>query len=104
MHVHVICRIDQRDWILGKIATRLVEELEPLVAVSLGDGPDQAADINHYVWYDDFACGSEAATIGITHIDSVQKFDLIASQLKVALAGICLSRSHMEDLAHAGLP
>lgn len=104
MNVRVICRQDQLGWILGKIATRLVTELETLVDVSLGTGPDSSADINHYVWYDDYDGRVETATIGITHIDSIRKFELIQSQLESARAGICLSRSHMEDLVHAGIP
>src|SRR5258708_23065219 len=72
--VRVVCRTDELDWILGKIARQLVRELEPLVEVSLGPAADAAADMNHYVWYDDYRDGSERATIGITHIDSPGKF------------------------------
>ena len=104
MKVRLICRTDQLDWILGKIARQLARELEPLVQVSLGPEPDTSAHINHYVWYDDFHGGTERATIGITHINSLRKFELIQEQLKSALAGICLSSKHMRDLINAGIP
>lgn len=104
MKVHVVCRTDQLDWILGKIARQLVRELEPLVEVSLGSAPAAGADMNHYVWYDDYRDGSERATIGITHIDSPGKFALIQEQLRSASAGICLSSDHMKNLIHAGIP
>ena len=104
MKVHVVCRTSELDWILGKIARQLVRELEPMVQVSLGPKPDPSAHINHYVWYADFHGRTEPATIGITHIDSPGKFELIQEQLKSALAGVCLSSKHMEDLIHAGIP
>src|SRR5689334_13180206 len=104
MKVHVVCRTNELDWILGKIARQLVNELAPLMHVSLGSKPDTSADINHYVWYADFHGTTERATIGITHIDAPSKFELIREQLNSALAGICLSSGHMEDLIHAGLP
>jgi hypothetical protein len=104
MKVHVVCRTDQLDWILGKIARQLVKELSHLVQVSLGSEPDGSAQINHYVWYDDFHGASSTATIGITHIDSIRKLELIQEQLKLAAAGICLSSNLMENLIHAGLP
>jgi hypothetical protein len=103
VRVHVVCRADQMDWILGKIAQRLRRELEPLVPVSLGPEPDASADLNHFVWYDDYREGGPA-TIGITHIDSVRKLELVRAQLRTARAGICLSRQHRDDLVHAGLP
>src|SRR4051812_37070093 len=98
MNVRVVCRPDQLEWILGKIARQLVRELNPWVQVSLGPEPDPLADINHYVWYNDFNGRTKRATIGITHIDSIRKFELVQEQLKSALAGICLSSKHMYDL------
>lgn len=98
-----MCRADQLDWILGKIATRLVEALQSLAAASLGPVADPAADLNHYVWYDDFRAGPGLATIGITHIDSERKLEQVGGQLRSARAGICMSRQHMEDLYQAGL-
>lgn len=104
MKIRVVCRNDQLDWILGKLAKQLVAELNSLVQASLAPEPDIHADMNHYVWYDDFRCGHERATIGITHIDSVRKFQMIQKQLESALVGICLSSKHMHDLIHAGIP
>jgi hypothetical protein len=104
MKVRIVCRTDQLDWILGKIARQLVRELEPLVDVSLGPLPDDAAQINHHVWYDDYRGGGAPATIGITHIDSIRKLEMVRDQLESALAGICMSRQQMTDLIHAGLP
>jgi hypothetical protein len=99
-----VCRTDQLDWILGKIARNLVRELSPLVSATLGPVPDPGADVNHYVWYDDFKGATPSATLGITHIDSVRKLTLVRAQLETALAGICLSSAHMADLVHAGVP
>lgn len=92
------------NWIFGKIARRMTSELALLIPVTLGSTPDPSADLNHYVWYADYEPGTHRATIGITHVDSVGKLELIRTQLTTALAGICLSRSHMADLVHAGLP
>lgn len=104
MKVSIVCRDDQRDWILGKIATRLRDELAPQVAVSLGPEPDAGADLHHFVWYDDFRDGGRAATVGVTHIDSRPKLEKLRHQLRRAGAGVCMSRDHMEELRAAGLP
>jgi hypothetical protein len=104
MRVRLVCNTGELDWILGKIAKKLMGELEPLVQeVSLKPEPDPRADINHYVWYSDFRADNQPATIGITHIDSFRKFELVQRQLDLALAAICLSRRHMEDLIQIGL-
>lgn len=104
MRIHIVCRTDQLDWILGKITKKLVGELEPWAEVSVGPQPCKIAHVNHYVWYDDFRDYDQPSTIGITHIDSLQKFKIVKEQLSSALAGICLSSKHMEDLFHAGIP
>jgi hypothetical protein len=107
MRVRIVSYEDVNAWILGKFARKMHEELTKLgVNVDIGNSPDPTADINHHIIYLAYDEQKSAAidTLMITHVDDTGKFNLLQRQMKVAKAGICMSRSVMNELASLGLP
>ena len=108
MKVHIICYEDVDDWILGKIARRLRDELQALgMKVGLGKEPDPTADINHHIicWgYVDLKSTPE--TVMFTHIDTRGELEKVRYQLiDVGVEmGICSSFEGVHRLAHFGMP
>ncbi len=105
MRVRIVSYEDVNAWILGKFARKLNEELLKLgVNVDISNKPDLSADINHhiiYLGYDEKHAHND--TLMITHIDDIRKLNLLKRQIKVARAGICMSRSVMNELVSEGL-
>lgn len=106
MKVAIVCYEDPESWILGKFARRMEEELKKLkVDVEIVRQPDPKADINHHIIYIDYVDTSLGInTVMITHVDSIQKINMLKKQLKVVRLGICMSRETTEKLAKAGIP
>ncbi len=103
-YVRLVCRDD--GWIFTKFAQRMQEQLELKgVKAIIGECADVKADINHYIAYPQYEpIWDSHDTLMITHIDSVNKLNLLKHQLKVARMGICMSRETMNDLAMHGIP
>ena len=106
MKVRLVCYENIGDWIIGKFASRLNEELQSLgVHSEIGKTSDPGADVNHhliYLGYDNLK--SSIDTLMVTHIDNMYKMRLLRKQLKTAALGICMSRNTMDNLVSAGFP
>jgi glycosyltransferase involved in cell wall biosynthesis len=107
MKVRLVCYENVGEWIIGKFASRLNEELQALgINSEISKFPDPHADVNHhliYLGYDPLT-SSPMDTLMVTHIDTVYKTRLLRGQLQNADMGICMSRHTMEKLAAAGFP
>jgi hypothetical protein len=108
MKAHIVCYEDVNDWILGKIARRLREELQALgMTVGLGKEPDPSADVNHHVIYWGYVDRKATVeTVMLTHIDTRGELGKVRHQLvDVGVEmGICASFEAMHRLAHFGVP
>ncbi len=106
MKVNIVCYEDVNAWILGKFARKLQDELvKKSIQVAISKHTDPEADINHHIIYVDYdGVKSTIDTIMITHIDTLQKLNMLKKQLKSAEMGICMSRKTMQMLVNAGLP
>jgi hypothetical protein len=106
MRVRIVSYEEVHAWILGKFALKLNEELIKLgIDSDIGNSSDPHADINHHIIYlgYDHSVGSKKDTLMITHIDDIRKLTRLKSQLEVAAAGICMSRSLMDQLILGGI-
>jgi hypothetical protein len=107
MKVRLICYENVGEWIIGKFASRLNEELRALgVNSEISKFPDPHADVNHhliYVGYDDRK-SSSIDTLMVTHVDNVYTMRLLRKQLKTAKLGVCMSQNTMASLVSAGFP
>jgi hypothetical protein len=107
MRVRIVSYEDINAWILGKFARRLCEELMRLgVNADISNEADYSADVNHHIIYLGYNESKASAmdTLMITHVDDIRKMDLLSSQMKVAKAGICMSKSVMNELVSIGIP
>lgn len=106
MRVRIVCYEDVNAWILGKFARKLNEELTKLgINSDIAKESDPKADINHHIIYSDYnGKPSSNDTLMITHIDTLQKLNLIKKQLTVARVGICMSNETMQKLVSVGIP
>lgn len=102
--VHIVCACE--GWILQKFAVKMQEELNKRgIEADIGKCVDFTADINHHIAYHEYEPLRDCHdTLMITHIDSVNKINLLKHQLQVAKMGICMSRETMERLAVYGVP
>jgi len=105
MKVRIVCYEDVNSWILGKFALKMEENLSKMgIPVDIAKVPDPTADINHHIIYYDYNCQKNSIdTLMITHIDDIEKLDLLKKQLLVAAAGICMSAETMHSLAKMGI-
>lgn len=102
--VRLVCYDD--GWILQKFAQRMMEELVKRgIQVDIGKNIDKTADINHHIAFHLYEplCDCND-TLMITHVDTINKVNLIKHQLNVAKMGICMSRDTMEQLVQMGVP
>lgn len=107
LQIHIIYKED--GWIFGKFARKLKEELELLdQEVSISDREDPEADVNHYVSYGYltkfFDKDNTVRTTMITHIDNLQKKDLVLYQALHNVVGICMSFDTLNKLSMWGIP
>lgn len=100
-----IVNYDGGGWILTKFAQRLKEHLSVLgVEAEIGE-IDPNADINHHIPFHPYmAFEGLNETLMITHVDTLQKVELIRSQLETARMGICMSKDTLNYLARMGIP
>jgi hypothetical protein len=107
MRIRIVSYEDINAWILGKFARRLCKGLQELgVHADISNLPDPKADVNHHIIYTgyDEAKATSLDTLMITHIDDIRKLKQLSAQMKIAKAGICMSKSVMNELVSAGLP
>ena len=105
MRVRIVCYEDVDGWILGKFATKLRDNLDDMgIVVDIAKVPDRSADINHHIIFLDYAGEKNSIdTLMITHVDHMDKLNLLRNQLKVAEAAICMSKESMFHLSQFGL-
>jgi hypothetical protein len=106
MRVRLVCYEDVHQWILGKFALKMQENLAKMgIEADISNVPDKQADINHHIIYYDFnGIRSSIDTLMITHIDDISKSKMLQKQLQTAEMGICMSRETMIKLSNLGIP
>jgi hypothetical protein len=106
MKVCIVSYEDVNAWILGKFARKLHEELTNIgVECYIKNSPDPSADVNHHIIYLNYIPekNNSKHTLMITHINDLPKLNMVKDQLKVADAGICMSRDTMQTLVNLGV-
>lgn len=91
-------------WILTKFAHRLADHLNELGVYADIGGVDPSADINHHIPYHPYRPLRDFHdTLMITHVDTLQKIELVRQQLKTAKMGICMSKDTLNYLERMGI-
>lgn len=105
MKVRIVCYEDVQAWILGKFALRMHDCLKQLgVESEIEKSPDNTADINHHLIYGGYDGKKHGIdTLMITHIDNIDKLNLVKKQMTIASAGICMSSETMQYLFEMGV-
>lgn len=102
--IRIVC--EDSGWIFQKFAEKMKAELHKLgYDCTIADTVDPTSEINHHVSYG--SCTPILPlneTFMITHIDSLNKVELLKHQLKIAQMGICMSRETLEKLTTYGIP
>lgn len=107
MKVRLVISAESASWIIGKMCERLAAELVRAgIPATVGDQPDDDADINHWMSYAVVSRrAGRASSVFITHVDDPYKTAHIASVLSDrADVGLCMSRDMMRALAGRGVP
>ena len=105
MKVRIICYEDPDFWILGKFAKQLNKNLLQLgIQSDIDNKPDNTADINHHIIYNNFNGEiSKNDTLMITHVDNIDKLNLLKKNIVKAQLGICMSSETMFSLSDSGI-
>lgn len=105
MKVRIVCYNDGHQWILDKFALRLQENLKKFgIDVDIDNIPDTKADINHHINYYGYnGKNNSIDTLMVTHIDNIEKLELLKKQTEVASLAICMSSETMGWLAQMGI-
>ena len=102
--IRIVC--EYSGWIFQKFAEKMKAELHKQgYDCTIADTVDPMSEINHHVSYG--SCSPILPlneTFMITHIDSLNKVELLKHQLKIAQMGICMSRETLEKLTTYGIP
>lgn len=106
MKIRIVLYEEIGEWILGKFARKLNEEIGRAgFECSIAKTPDPGADINHHIIYINYPCvATNIDTLMVTHIDTLHKLSLLKQQLAVARLGVCMSRENQLKLIDAGIP
>lgn len=105
MKVRIVCYEDPDQWILGKFAKKLNNHLHLLgIDSDIDNKPNPLADINHHIIFSNYE-GLESFndTLMITHVDNIDKLNLLKESLKIAKLGICMSSDTMFALVETGI-
>ncbi|ANE50015.1 hypothetical protein [Flavisolibacter tropicus] len=105
MKVRIVCYEDVDGWILGKFALKLRENLCNMgIDTDIAKKPDSSADINHHIIFLDYEGKKNSIdTLMITHVDNIDKLELLKKQLQTAEAAICMSKESVINLSQLGL-
>ncbi len=105
MRVRIVCYEDVNAWILGKFALRMQENLIKLgISVDIAKVPDPNADINHHIIYYTYNGKKNSIdTLMVTHIDNIEKLELLKEKSKNASLCICMSSATMNWLSQMGI-
>lgn len=105
MKVNIICKEDVNSWILGKFALKMQECMIKLgVECSISKYPDDNADINHCIVYYEFdGKHRNIDTVMVTHIDEVEKLELVQKNIGELSMAICMSKHMTQWLTKMGV-
>lgn len=105
MKVRIVCHEDVNAWILGKFALRMQENLIKLgIYADIAKVPDPNADINHHIIYYTYNGKKNSIdTLMVTHIDNIEKLELLKKFSLEASLCICMSSSTMNWLSQMGI-
>jgi len=105
MRVRIICYEDLDLWILGKFALKMQDNLKKLgVDVDIAKIPDKNADINHHIIYTYYnGVISRNDTVMITHVDNIDKLNMLKQQINAVKLGICMSKETQNYLIQMGI-
>ncbi len=118
--VRLVIDSANRQWIVGKIAARLAENLGAFgVDAEIGDGPSDDADVNHWMIFThpwsylhrapgffnaEWTPGPTLNTALITHVDDPVKVQILRESIpRILDAGICMSRMTKAELVAHGI-
>lgn len=106
MKVRIVCYEDVHQWILGKFALKMRDNLVQMgIDACIVKTPDKNADINHHIVYYNFSgIRSSIDSLMITHIDDISKKNLLRKIIDQASIGICMSNQTMVKLSNLGIP
>ncbi|MDF3079022.1 MAG: hypothetical protein K0S09_2911 [Sphingobacteriaceae bacterium] len=106
MKIHIVLYPELNPWILTKIATKLMENIQALGhEATIGHGVDRSADINHHITYLQYKpLQGGVHSIMITHIDNSVKLQKVKTDLHSAGVGICMSKNTLSELVKLGVP
>jgi hypothetical protein len=91
--------------ILTKFALRMSEELDKLgIKNVITDKPDPKYDINHHIIYIQYHHVPSVNTVMVTHLNSEEKFRILARALGTADMGICMSQQMVDELIAKDFP
>lgn len=107
VRIHIICYERLNDWILGKFAVKLCENVRLNgIECTLANAPDPSADINHHICYIGYqGRRTNNDTLMITHVDTPPKGELkrLLRQIDSVEMGVCMSTATMNNLASRGV-
>jgi hypothetical protein len=118
--VRLVIDSANRQWIVGKIAARLAENLGVFgVDADIGDGPSDDVDVNHWMIFvhpwnyfhrapgffnAGWTPGPTRNTALITHVDDPVKVQILRESIpRILDAGICMSRMTKAELVAYGI-
>ncbi len=120
INVRLVIDPVNRQWIIGKIASRLAEHLEAHgVRAEIGEGPSDGVDVNHWMLYlqpwrhyypapgffsREWRPAPTRHTAMITHVDDPVKVRIVREAMtKILDLGICMSRMTKAQLVDHGV-
>jgi hypothetical protein len=105
MKIRIVCYEDPDKWILGKFAKKLNLHLRLMgIESDIDNKPDPLAHINHHIIFSNYeGLNGFTDTLMITHVDNIDKLNLLKRSLKTAKLGICMSSETMFALADSGI-
>ncbi len=102
MKVNIV--FNESGWIIHKFACMLCENLCKLgVDARVSSQYDRKADINHYFFPNHAPISNKYVTFMITHVDMLEKLELIKQQTENGAIGICMSLDTKNKLISYGV-
>ncbi len=101
LRVNIVC--SDGSWIFRKFAEKMLDYLEnEKVDARISEYTSEKYDINHHIPYIAYR-PYEHDTLMITHVDTMNKVNMLKRQLSIASVGICMSKETMNNLVLYGI-
>ena len=102
MKINII--FNESGWIIQKFASMLCDNLCKLgIDATISSQYDKNADINHYFFPNHAPVSNKHVTFMITHVDLLDKVELIKKQTENGAVGICMSLETRNKLISYGI-